>query len=194
MWGGERERARENKKERNGKRESEGRGGERHRERETEREREKEEEREEREKSERKRRERERGERKERENPSAIVARDSHTARVTRTSLWRNTSASIPGSGRRAAGTWRPSPAPSLVTSESAHAHSRPSVARHTPRAPGRPPRRGAAPCCLGISRGSWIWFVLSSATFYLTQPLFSGTKIWYKIQFKFQDSDSVGT
>jgi hypothetical protein len=73
------------------------------------------------------------------------------------------------------------------VTSESAHAHSRPSVARHTPRAPGRPPRRGAAPCCLGISRGSWILaFVLSSATFYLTQPLFSGTKIWYKMMIKF--------
>ena len=176
LCGGGREREGERKQEREKRKERVRgeRGGETQRERETEREREKEEEREEREKSERKRRERERGERKERENPSAIVARDSHTARVTRTSLWRNTSASIPGSGRRAAGTWRPSPAPSLVTSESAHAHSRPSVARHTPRAPGRPPRRGAAPCCLGISRGFGVCVKFSN--FLLnTTPVF-----WY--------------
>jgi hypothetical protein len=70
-------------------------------------------------------------------NPSAIVARDSRTALVTRTSLSRKGPSSKPAgssvrpcSGLHRNGTWPRARGPSLLTPapDSAHAHNIPSV------------------------------------------------------------------
>jgi hypothetical protein len=79
-------------------------------------------------------------------NPSAIVARDSRTALVTRTSLSRKGPSSKPAgssvrpcSGLHRNGTWPRARGPSLLTPapDSAHAHNSPSVPQ-TRRADGR--------------------------------------------------------